>query len=370
MLDSFEDARHLARVVRYVGEREQTGEAGATRVDADKVWSGLSGNALEVVPELIPGVARVLGRARERLMLPAGGIRGFIYPGADLQASCLAIDDTSCALRLSAGLIEKLDADELAFVVGHELGHFLLGHGTERRRETQSIEYFALSRAREISCDRVGLISSGEIDPALRAIIKTTSGLDARHLRFDTAVFLRSALKDIESHSDPTLVFSTHPNMPVRARCLLWFSQFVSDHYPAFSTTGARTDFDRVDERVHRDMIRYVEKPALEYIDTAKKHAASWIWLGAAVTDHSLSQQEQAQLARRFGADFVDKVRRNLDGLAISEVIHFVRDRAQDEIRHLVRMAPASGAQYVEEQLRESEAVFLSDGKSNIARQG
>ena len=71
-------------------------------------------------------------------------------------------------------------------MIGHELGHFLLDHHHANVGFTSANpEYFRQRRAQEISVDRLGLLSCGSLDVALRALMKTVSGLTERHLRFD-----------------------------------------------------------------------------------------------------------------------------------------------------------------------------------------
>jgi Zn-dependent protease with chaperone function len=78
----------------------------------------------------------------------------------------------------SSALIEAFDDQELAFVVGHELGHHMFSHHevpvSQLSRESQLeagvvLELYAWSRYAEISADRAGLACVGELDSAARA---------------------------------------------------------------------------------------------------------------------------------------------------------------------------------------------------------
>ena len=46
-----------------------------------------------------------------------------------LQASCLSDETSECVVRFTSRLAETMSPQEFEFVVGHELGHFLLQHG-------------------------------------------------------------------------------------------------------------------------------------------------------------------------------------------------------------------------------------------------
>ena len=78
------------------------------------------------------------------------------------------------------------------------------------------------SRAQEISVDRVGLVACGDLSVAIRAMMKTVSGLEHRHLRFDAGQFISQVSRLSQGTSDE--VWNSHPSMVVRSRALLWFS--------------------------------------------------------------------------------------------------------------------------------------------------
>ena len=90
-----------------------------------------------------------------------------MYASPDLNAECYLGDTSNCIIRFSSSLIDILDKNEFEFVVGHELGHFLLSHQQACVTE-KNLEYYIQQRAQEISADRLGLIACDSLDIALK----------------------------------------------------------------------------------------------------------------------------------------------------------------------------------------------------------
>lgn len=126
------------------------------------------------------------------------------------NASTVGIDKPF--LILSSGLVDLLDAEELRFVIGHELGHVLSGHSVYRsmlehllalskRIFFLPLGYLGLRalltaleewyRKSELSCDRAGLLAGQDPAAALRAQMKIAGG--SRLGEMDVAAFLEQA---------------------------------------------------------------------------------------------------------------------------------------------------------------------------------
>ena len=98
---------------------------------------------------------------------------------------------------ITTGLVNLHDAEELRFVIGHELGHVLSGHAVYRtmllwlvqmatRIAWMPIGFIGLRaiiwgleewfRKSELSCDRAGLLAGQDLDAARRALMKLAGG--------------------------------------------------------------------------------------------------------------------------------------------------------------------------------------------------
>ena len=154
------------------------------------IWLIIFSSALEVTSFLTPVVYSAMERVLANLELPSGSVTAFVVNSLDHNASCYVVDEVSAIVQISSGLVNLLSEGELSFVLGHEIGHFLLKHqsiGLEQ--EGESVEAMKLRRAREISVDRVGLWSlKNDENTALHALIKTASGLNKQHLNLNVVV--------------------------------------------------------------------------------------------------------------------------------------------------------------------------------------
>jgi len=180
----------------------------------------LSESVTPVLEERLSDVCHTMG-------IPRCQVTAFVYNSAEVQADCLIDSHETCVLRFTSGLINLMDEEEFKFISGHELGHFLLGHGACAQNLLEdSAEDYIVRRARELSADRIGFLSNGDLEGSIRAIIKTASGLDKKFLRFDISSFL-SQIDMIVNPSKGESKNSTHPSMLIRCRSLLWFSMSI-----------------------------------------------------------------------------------------------------------------------------------------------
>jgi Zn-dependent protease with chaperone function len=111
--------------------------------------------------------------------------------------NAMALGTNNPFIVLNTGVVDLMDAEELRFVVGHELGHVLSGHAVYRtmlynliqlaaRIAWMPLGYIGLRaiiwgleewyRKSELSCDRAGLLAGQDIDAARRALMKTAGG--------------------------------------------------------------------------------------------------------------------------------------------------------------------------------------------------
>ena len=195
----------------------------------------LLSDAVRVDVGMIPNVARSFERLRSCLD-DDRPFEAYVY--AEPQVNAFVTEASSrYIVAVSSGAVSLLAAEELEFVLGHELGHALLGHlnvaaeviielGALDVRQRMLIR--AWQRAAEISADRVGLRCCDSLEVAATALFKTISGLalpgmviDPRELAGQWDRLAEEVLD--QGHRDHWQL--AHPFPPLRMKALLLFWQ-------------------------------------------------------------------------------------------------------------------------------------------------
>ena len=135
-------------------------------------------------------------------------------------------------------ILKTMTDREIKFIVGHEIGHYLLGHvdarsefaalqwaieNIEESNETQFHElarfYYLWSQLQELSADRVGLIVSRDLEATISGLAKTVGGLISD--KISTQDFISQAESTpLEEDEDWR---QTHPYPPHRGWALSEF---------------------------------------------------------------------------------------------------------------------------------------------------
>ncbi|MGB0680301.1 MAG: M48 family metallopeptidase [Polyangiales bacterium] len=201
--------------------------ASAVRVDA------------RMLPKLDASIRAVQERAHfteamEAYVFEDAAINAFVTPGKK-----------HTYLGLSSGAVGALSEQELEFVIGHELGHALLGHTRSAlASELQSEglanhlrrELLAYKRACEVSADRCGLVCCASIDVAATAMFRTLSGLAVPGLSVHPDDFSEQwdhLLAEVIEGGADDMWQNTHPFPPMRMKALVLFWQSSTDLLPA-----------------------------------------------------------------------------------------------------------------------------------------
>jgi uncharacterized tellurite resistance protein B-like protein len=196
-------------------------------------------SALKLTPKLAPTVYDILKDCRERLGLKAE-LEMYVVPDVQFNAFCYPPTNGKYIIGVTSALLEKFERNELAFVIGHEIGHalfqhyrlpvgFLLHHGGGELSPLHAMRLYAWKRNAEISADRVGLLCGRDFDAAARAFFKLSSGVTDNSLSFQLRDYIDQfadlATEMTGDNVDPEDWYSTHPFSPMRLKTLDMFNR-------------------------------------------------------------------------------------------------------------------------------------------------
>ncbi|HPG38140.1 MAG TPA: M48 family metallopeptidase [bacterium] len=149
-----------------------------------------------------------------------------------------AEESHSHIIVLNSGLVEKLDDDELMFVLGHEIGHLITGNSDLLRifeflfTEDNPIPLIFYNKIQlwkkvsELTADRFGYIASPIMDKCVTNFFKLSSGLDTTRIAFSPQEYLAEVENQVvKMQQTKTVQYFDHPVNPVRVKALRLFSE-------------------------------------------------------------------------------------------------------------------------------------------------
>ena len=335
MAGTLEGARQFAELIRFSGD-SVCDNAHEDSSKSQFIRDALYKSGLLISKQTTPNLATQFTDICEKLHIPRSNVDAFVYSSPEIQAQCFLTSFDQCTVRFSSALVNLLEGEEFAFVAGHEIGHFLLGHGINSDIETHTPEVAMLSRAQEISVDRIGLVACGNIQIAIRALMKTVSGLDQRHLRFDIGEFI-SQLSHVSENSSFQEIGESHPPVIVRCRALLWFS--MGNDIGKYPNSIDRHHVDVLDSRVINDMNKYVDGPVRGHIEQATNRLTMWLVALALISDGKFDKQEQEKFCEVFGDEKLRKFVSFLSGRSSDEVYEATLERVnftKEELKSII----------------------------------
>ncbi len=206
----------------------------------------LLATSLRLARRVAPDVHRVIEESAAKVGLSQAEFELFVYPAAQFNAAAVKPEGGRLFIMISSALLEAFTNAELAFVLGHELGHHLfdhhrvpvgaLTHPEARTPKPLLLTLFAWQRYAEISCDRAGVMCAGGMEPAARGLFKLASGIGSDRITIDIDAFM-SQLSDLQAETraaraeaeGATLTradwFSSHPFSPIRVRAAQLFDE-------------------------------------------------------------------------------------------------------------------------------------------------
>ena len=206
---------------------------------------------VKVGPQCYASLYRLLERCCEILSLPVPDLYVTTRPVMNAYS---AGHRRTCVVLHSA-LVDGMTADELSFVLGHELGHLKCGHSVYRQlgdlllksweaasslipipglgllRIPLILAFWEWYRRAEFTCDRAGLLCVQDSEAALSALGKLAGRVAGLEEEFSTDAMVEQAQAHHEVNKLVQVMVilnnaqNSHPFVPVRLRELRIYSQ-------------------------------------------------------------------------------------------------------------------------------------------------
>lgn len=186
-----------------------------------------------------PGLAEVVKLCQNRL--EPGNVNVYILRSRIINAYTFGLGDPK-VIVLYDPLLRIMDPEELAFVIGHEMGHVALNHtwlntilggmaGIPASFGASVILQVAFrwwNRTCEFSSDRAGLLACGSLSKAVSALVKISAPNIRTQADFERALALID-LQDDSFINQMGELFQSHPMITKRINQLRVYAS-SSDH--------------------------------------------------------------------------------------------------------------------------------------------
>jgi len=196
-------------------------------------------HGIRLTERLSPRIFNIFNEVNTALELEASA-EVFCLPDHELNAFAMLDvreNETHSLIGITSGALEKLEDKEIAFVLGHEMGHFLFGHNRlnallsmDENNPGQTVLppfgeslFLRWRKKAEVSSDRAGLIGCRDFYAAARALLKVTFGLSDKNLNLEIDDLVGQIDEISGSPEMIEATFASHPLLPIRLKALELF---------------------------------------------------------------------------------------------------------------------------------------------------
>ena len=301
--------------------------------------------ALKISRGMMPGLYQVTDGCAETLQLKVE-IEIYVNQDSRFNAACYPPVKEKVLLVVTSSLLEKFSQDELAFVIGHELGHYLYEHtrfpvdyilenNGGSLSPLHAMKLYAWIRNAEITADRVGMICCRKFDVAANTFFKLSSGITSSAFQFSVKDYL-AQLEDLrhevaQQETDAQDWFSTHPFNPMRLKALEIFTR-GKPYFELIGQPGDGLSAEKVAEEVS-ELMGIMEPTYLQdSTDTGDKAQHYLLSAGflVAAANGVVERSEVDALAQILGPRVSPEEMREIFSRPVPEVTDEVKALAKD----------------------------------------
>ena len=313
---------------------------------SEAVRKDLLSNSLRVTEEMFPEIYQMINGVLRKLEIDSN-VETFIRSDPNPQALCIAqLNSVDFIIIITSSLLEILSPAELSFVVGHEIGHYVFEHYKYPRpnnNESQIGKFnkLQLSRAAEISADRMGLLATmsedgkSRIEVAVSSMIKIVSGVSDRYFKLNISSYLKQGRDLIQLAGNSDAIYSTHPVFPDRVPALMQFE--ISEPYYQFTKSDKISSInkEKLDSSIDKKMKSHSGNALEEHIKDLAKGFTIWATMLLINIDGTFSNKEIAAMRHMFDDATANEVEKLYASTEHNELENFIHDMINQEIKKI-----------------------------------
>lgn len=318
----------------------------------------LLAEGIRLTSRISPRIFGIFERVTLSLDVPAE-TEIFCLPSAEVNASAiLARTDhgaTVACIGITSAALELLDDGEIAFLLGHELGHFLFGNHrmnglicTDPKNPAATILpplgesiFLRWRKKSELSADRIGLLACGDFHCAARALLKAAFGLSERNINLDVDALV-DQIDDLAGN--PHMIkaaFSSHPLLPIRLKALQLFSRSAKAADAGFAVANAPIADNELCDAVDH-LIKLTRRHPTGHLEVAAMNAVALGGVAVLSADQEISEHEIKILIEILHRHFTDEpdevvpISAAAIQPALEAALEILRNEAETELKHFI----------------------------------
>ena len=313
---------------------------------SETVRKDVLSNSLRVTEEMFPEIYQMINEVLFKLEIDSN-VETFISSDPNPQALCIAqLNSVDFIIIITSSLLEILSPSELSFVIGHEIGHYVFKHYKYPRpsNNESQIERFnklQLSRAAEISADRIGLLATiseegkSRIEVAVSSMIKIVSGVSDKYFKLNISSYLKQGRDLIQISGNSEAIHSTHPVFPDRVPALMQFE--ISEPYYQFTKSDKISSInkEKLDSSIDKKMKSHSGNALEEHIKDLAKGFTIWATILLINIDGTFSSKEVAAMRHMFDDETANEVEKFYENADANELENYIHDMINQEIKKI-----------------------------------